>query len=80
MHLAIAQGTLVLGLYAHSNPERTHLIGFVTAWSACMRKPFKHHKEVDDLVWGQRVKGAHWMQAIAVETVIERFDALLQLD
>lgn len=82
LHLAIAQGTRVLGLYAHSNPERTGPYrfrdGVVSVYSQAIQATY--HKEVDDLAWGQRVKGAHWMQAIAVETVIERFDALLQLD
>jgi heptosyltransferase I len=82
LHLAIAQGTRTIGLYAHSNPERTGPYrlreGVVSVYAQAIKATY--HKEVDDLAWGQRVKGAHWMQAIAVETVIERFDALLKLD
>jgi heptosyltransferase I len=81
-HMANAQGTPVVGLYAHSNPRRTgpynypHLV--VNAYDSHLEQ--QTGKSHDQLRWGHRVKGRYLMSAITQEQVFDKIDqALLEL-
>lgn len=75
-HMAVTQGTPVIGLYAHSNPGRT---GPYT----CLDSVVSVYDEVialqysGEVPWGTRAKGAHLMEMIPVALVIAQLDRLL---
>ncbi|MFO7858372.1 MAG: glycosyltransferase family 9 protein [Ectothiorhodospiraceae bacterium] len=79
VHMAVAAGTPVIGLYATSNPERTGpylgrewLVNrYPEAVQAELGKP------VDDVAWGRRVRRPDAMERITVADVLARLDALL---
>ncbi|MEL4425999.1 glycosyltransferase family 9 protein [Shewanella indica] len=75
-HMAVTQGTPVIGLYAHSNPGRTGpytcLDSVVSVYDEVIA--LQHPGEVP---WGTRAKGAHLMEMIPVASVIAQFDRLL---
>lgn len=75
-HMAVTQGTPVIGLYAHSNPKRTGPFLYqdyvVEVYHKHLLKKF--HKTDSQLPWGTRVKGKTLMQDISIEAVIEKFD------
>lgn len=71
-HMAVSQQTPVIGLYGHSNPQRT---GPYLSQQYVVE--VYHHflnqqqgKSADELPWGKRVKGAHVMEAITTDAVI----------
>ncbi|EKT4489866.1 glycosyltransferase family 9 protein [Shewanella algae] len=72
-HMAVTQGTPVIGLYAHSNPGRT---GPYT----CLDSVVSVYDEVialqypGEVPWGTRAKGAHLMEMIPVASVLRQFD------
>jgi heptosyltransferase I len=76
-HMAVTQGTPVIGLYAHSNPGRTGpytcLDLIVSVYDEAIAS-----QATGDIVWGTRAKGDHLMMMIEVESVIERFNQLSQ--
>ncbi|GHA43848.1 glycosyl transferase [Photobacterium aphoticum] len=78
-HLATTQGTPVIGLYAHSNPQRTGPYNSLD-WVA---SAYEHHalqqhsKPAAALPWGTRVKGEDLMQDITLEQVTALLDKLL---
>ncbi|KOO02896.1 glycosyltransferase family 9 protein [Vibrio nereis] len=79
VHLATTQGTSVVGLYAHSNPQRT---GPYLAQDEVVSVYEKHveaqqGKPIADLAWGTRAKGDHLMADITVEMVLRQVDKLL---
>ncbi|WP_199610399.1 glycosyltransferase family 9 protein [Flocculibacter collagenilyticus] len=75
-HMAVTQGTPVIGLYAHSNPDRTgpyHYRDYVCEvyfknLQTLTGKTAEQHKP------GKRIKGAELMAQIDVEQVIQTFD------
>lgn len=74
-HMAVTQGTPVIGLYAHSNPGRTgpytSLQYVVSAYPEAIQEQFGK-----DVPWGTRAKGAHLMEKITVEEVLMQFNRL----
>ncbi|MGF1721730.1 glycosyltransferase family 9 protein [Vibrio kyushuensis] len=78
-HIATTQGTKVIGLYAHSNPNRTgpynSLDYTVSAYKQVAEE--QYGQSVEELPWGARVKGSKLMQHIEVGSVIERLEHAL---
>jgi heptosyltransferase I len=76
LHMAVTQGTPVIGLYAHSNPGRTGPYLFrdytVSVYDDAIAA--QHSGKVP---WGTRAKGKHLMELISVESVIAKFDVFL---
>ncbi|NRD72056.1 glycosyltransferase family 9 protein [Shewanella sp. VB17] len=74
-HMAVTQGTPVIGLYAHSNPGRTGPY-------SCLASVVSVYDEVinaqhgDNVPWGIRAKGVGLMEMIQLEPVINMFDVL----
>ncbi|WP_394497688.1 glycosyltransferase family 9 protein [Shewanella sp. ENK2] len=75
-HMAVTQGTPVIGLYAHSNPGRTgpymSLMQVVSVYDEVIRKQFPNMT----IPWGKRAKGDDLMSLISVEKVIQQFDSM----
>ncbi|MEH8019862.1 glycosyltransferase family 9 protein [Rheinheimera metallidurans] len=78
-HMAVAVGTPVIGLYGHSNPDRTGPYLFrqyvVEVYHQCLLE--QKGKTAAQLKWGTRVKGSTIMQRISVEAVTAMFDRVL---
>jgi heptosyltransferase I len=78
-HMAVAAGTPVIGLYGHSNPDRTGPYLFrqyvVEVYHQSLLE--QRGKTAAELKWGSRVKGADIMQKISVEAVIAMFDRVV---
>ncbi len=76
-HMAVTQGTPVIGLYAHSNPGRTgpYLSQqyVVSSYQEAIAS-----QQSGEVKWGTRAKGEHLMALISVEAVIEKFDQVIQ--
>ncbi len=76
-HMAVTQGTSVIGLYAHSNPGRTGpytcLDSVVSVYDQAITS-----QRSGDIPWGTRAKGEHLMTMISVEAVIDKFDLVSQ--
>ncbi len=76
-HMAVTQGTPVIGLYAHSNPGRTGpytcLDSVVSVYEQAIAQ--QHSGEV---AWGTRAKGEYLMEMIQVAPVLAEFDRLAQ--
>ncbi|MCL1067295.1 glycosyltransferase family 9 protein [Shewanella olleyana] len=74
-HMAVTQGTPVIGLYAHSNPGRTgpytSLGNVVSVYNEVI-----HEQKSAPIKWGDRAKGTHLMERIQVERVIKKFDKI----
>lgn len=79
-HIANTQGTQVIGLYAHSNPERTgpynNLHQVVSVYEKIMMRESKNTS--GPLPWGKRAKGADIMSEISVSDVIHTLDKLIK--
>uniref|UniRef100_Q0HPJ0 Glycosyl transferase, family 9 n=1 Tax=Shewanella sp. (strain MR-7) TaxID=60481 RepID=Q0HPJ0_SHESR len=76
-HMAVTQGTPVIGLYAHSNPGRTGpYLSQQYVVSAYQESIASQHS--GEVKWGTRAKGEHLMALISVEAVIEKFDQVIQ--
>ncbi|AWB66802.1 ADP-heptose--LPS heptosyltransferase I [Saccharobesus litoralis] len=79
-HMAVTQGTPVIGLYAHSNPART---GPYT-WQSYVVEVYQQHVvqqhglPVEQLAWGTRVKGQDLMADISVQRVVDMFDKVTE--
>lgn len=78
-HLATTQGTPVIGLYAHSNPQRTgpylDLDKVVSVYQQHVEA--QQAKPLAELDWGTRAKGDNLMADITTQAVIEQLDKLL---
>ncbi|WP_299263597.1 glycosyltransferase family 9 protein [uncultured Psychrosphaera sp.] len=79
-HMAVTQGTPVLGVYAHSNPKRTGPYLYQKYVTEVYHRNLFLQKgdSAENLKWGVRVKGADLMQQITVEHVKEKFDNIVQ--
>ena len=77
-HIATTQGVPVIGLYGHSNPNRTRpYLSADTVISVYEKHVQEQHgKSLADLPWSARAKGAHIMADISVKAVIEVFERL----
>jgi heptosyltransferase I len=75
-HMAVSQGTPVIGLYAHSNPARTGPYLFrdevVSAYEQHVTA--QQGKPLAAIKWGTRAKGDNLMTSIGVDEVIQAFD------
>ncbi|WP_028109360.1 glycosyltransferase family 9 protein [Ferrimonas futtsuensis] len=78
-HMAVTQGTPVVGLYAHSNPGRTGPYTsqplVVSAYQGHVEA--QQGKPLSAIPWGTRAKGQELMHSIEVDEVINKVDALL---
>ncbi|NLQ16022.1 glycosyltransferase family 9 protein [Marinomonas sp. M1K-6] len=78
-HMATLVGTPVLGLYAHSNPERTgpyrDLANVVSVYEELVVK--EHQKPIAQLPWSTRVHDPKAMQHISIERVLAVLDTLI---
>ncbi|TQV76490.1 glycosyltransferase family 9 protein [Aliikangiella marina] len=79
-HMAVTVQTPVIGLYVHSNPERTgpylyrHYV--VSHYEALLKA--QTGKSVAENSWGARVKGIGLMEHITVEAVKSMFDKVIE--
>ena len=79
LHMANAAGTPVVGLYAHSNPQRT---GPYNSQSYVVDH-YKTHlqqqygKLPEQVKWGKRVHGSDLMESISCQEVFQKIDLLL---
>lgn len=78
-HMATLVGTPVLGIYAHSNPQRTgpykDLDKVVSVYEALVVKEYQ--KPVSELPWSTRVHDPKAMQHIRIEQVLAKLDTLI---
>jgi len=78
-HMACLVDTPVIGLYAHSNPQRTgpyksqHLV--VSVYDSELLK--QTGKSIAENKWGKRVKGDDLMQQISCEQVIDKIELVI---
>jgi len=79
-HLAVTQGTPVVGLYAHSNPRRTgpYSCSHLTLDAYTLGLANLRGQTPDTVRWGTRLKGADLMSAITLTEVLARFDLALE--
>ncbi len=77
-HIATTQGVPVIGLYGHSNPNRTRpYLSKDTVISVYEKHVQEQHKKpLSELPWSARAKGDHIMADISVEQVIALFDKI----
>ena len=77
-HMAVAAGTPVIGLYAHSNPARTGPYGLqhytVDAYTPLLQQALGSN--APNAPWGKRLKGEDLMSHISVKQVCDMFDRL----
>lgn len=78
-HLATTQGTPVIGLYAHSNPQRTGPYNSLKTVCSVydQHAEAQHGKPVSALPWGTRVKGDQLMKDISLAQVTATLDTLI---
>lgn len=78
-HMAVTVNTPVVGLYAHSNPARTGPYLYqkyvVNVYPQAVKEAYG--KDVEQLPWGTRAKGAQWMNLITTENVMEKVNLCL---
>lgn len=78
-HMATTVGTPVIGLYAHSNPNRTGPYNSrettVSVYENLLEK--QTGKSIEENRWGKRVKGGGLMRLITLESVKENFDKIV---
>ena len=78
-HLATTQHTAVLGLYGHSNPQRTgpynNIDDVVSVYDKFVQQ--QHGKPASELPWSTRVKGSQVMHSITTEQVILAFNQII---
>ncbi|QSX40970.1 glycosyltransferase family 9 protein [Shewanella cyperi] len=76
-HMAVTQGTPVIGLYAHSNPGRTGPYTcrnyVVSVYDQAMAEQYPNRL----MPWGTRAKGEHLMAMIDVASVCRMLDKIL---
>ncbi len=76
LHMAVAAGTPVVGLYASSNPARTgpyrsrELVA--NSYAEAARKYLD--KDVAELAWGERIRDPNVMSQISPEQVVAKID------
>jgi heptosyltransferase I len=77
MHMANAVGTKVLGLHAASNPDRSGPYSdrrwCVDRYDEAARTYL--HRPASELAWGRKIEYPGVMDLIAVDDVVERFEA-----
>jgi len=76
LHMAVTQGTPVIGLYAHSNPGRTGPY-FHRQYTVSVYEQVIMEQVEGEIKWGKRAKGADLMTMISVARVINVLKKLL---
>ncbi|MGB0782199.1 MAG: glycosyltransferase family 9 protein [Marinomonas sp.] len=78
-HMATLVGTPVVGLYAHSNPQRTgpyrDLDKVVSVYGVLAEEEYQ--KPVSELPWSTRVHDPKAMQHIQIDSVLSKLDELI---
>ncbi|WP_198401076.1 glycosyltransferase family 9 protein [Thiomicrospira microaerophila] len=78
-HMAVAVGTPVVGLYAHSNPARTGPYAYpglvVDVYHLLLNK--RHNHVSSEVKWGFRLKGDDLMTHISVDKVKEKMQQVI---
>ncbi|MFT6985072.1 MAG: heptosyltransferase I [Psychromonas sp.] len=77
-HIATTQGVPVIGLYGHSNPNRTRPYLSKESVISVYEKHVQaqHKKALSELPWSARAKGAHIMADISTQQVIDVFNKI----
>ncbi|MCG6201406.1 glycosyltransferase family 9 protein [Psychromonas antarctica] len=77
-HIATTQGTPVIGLYGHSNPNRTRPYLSEETLISVYEKHVQaqHKKPLSELPWSARAKGNHIMADISAQQVIDMFNQI----
>ncbi len=77
-HMAVSQGTPVVGLYAHSNPERTGPYTYreyvVSVYHDAIASQTRSNTTPS---WGERAKGDHLMALIELDDVCRMLDRVV---
>ncbi|TCN87127.1 glycosyltransferase family 9 protein [Shewanella fodinae] len=76
-HMAVTQGTPVIGLYAHSNPGRTGPYLWQQYVVSAYQQAIDAQFSGQTVRWGTRAKGEHLMSQIPVAAVIGMFDQVV---
>ena len=78
-HMAVTQNTPVIGLYAHSNPNRTGPYRFQLLTIDAYQKHLQRlsSNSASSRKWGVRLKGADLMKDISLSEVIAKVDEVL---
>ncbi|MCW8880628.1 MAG: glycosyltransferase family 9 protein [Kangiellaceae bacterium] len=78
-HMAVTVGTPVIGLYMHSNPQRTGPYNFRDYVVSHYEETLKTitGKSIQDNPWGKRIKGEHLMEYISLAEVQSMFDRVV---
>ena len=78
-HMAVTVGTPVVGLYGHSNPDRTGPYLYRADVAEVYHDELQRQtgKTASQLPWGTRVKGSHIMAQIEVETVWQKIQQVI---
>jgi heptosyltransferase I len=82
-HMAVTVATPVIGLYAHSNPQRTGPYRYqdLVVSSYLETIVAQQKKPISMIKWGTRAKGEHLMDTIKVQDVINKLEtAILDLN
>jgi heptosyltransferase I len=77
LHMAVTQGTPVIGLYAHSNPGRTGPY-FYRQYTVSVYPQVIAIQFDAPVKWGTRAKGEHLMALIEVDEVKAQFDKFIK--
>jgi heptosyltransferase I len=78
-HMAVTVETPVVGLYAHSNPQRTGPYLYpqyvVSAYAAAIQLQYK--QSIEQLPWGTRAKGKDLMMQISIADVKKTIERVI---
>lgn len=77
LHMAVTQGTPVIGLYAHSNPGRTGPY-YYRDYTVSVYQEVVAQQVGGDVKWGKRAKGEHLMAMIEADEVIKNMKKLIE--
>ena len=77
LHMAVTQGTPVIGLYAHSNPGRTGPYCY-RDYTVSVYQEVVAQQVDGDVKWGKRAKGEHLMAMIETDDVIKSMKKLIE--
>ena len=78
-HLAVTQGTPVIGLYAHSDPNRTGPYGNLRYVCSVYEKfAMDQYGQAGKFSWGRRNKGSDLMNDIPLALVQSKFDLVCE--
>jgi heptosyltransferase I len=79
-HMAVTVGTPVVGLYVHSNPNRTGPYLYQNYVVSCYQHTVQeqYKQKLEDLPWGIRAKGSDLMNGITFTQVKEKLLLLIK--